>query len=61
MDEPTVGVDTENRKTLDQMLIRHLKHGGAAVIATHDDIGVDGDTLCLDGYTPEKHIDEYWS
>lgn len=61
MDEPTVGVDAANRKTLADILTAHIKRGGAAIIATHDDIGIKGDILNLDGYMPKEKHGGYWS
>jgi heme exporter protein A len=61
MDEPTVGVDAENRKTLAMMLEQHIKKGGAAIVATHDDIGLKGKILSLDHYTPKYKDTGYWS
>ncbi|UTW55633.1 heme ABC exporter ATP-binding protein CcmA [Kordiimonas sp. SCSIO 12610] len=61
MDEPTVGVDAENRAALADMLKRHIKKGGAAIVATHDDIGVEGEVINLDQYTPKMQYGGYWS
>jgi heme exporter protein A len=61
MDEPTVGVDAANRETLAIIIKSHLIKGGAAIIATHDKINVEGDVLSLDEYMPKEPLDGYWS
>jgi heme exporter protein A len=42
LDEPSAALDAEGRRLLDGLLAEHLAEGGIAVIATHDDIPVDG-------------------
>ena len=61
MDEPTVGVDAANRKTLENMIQSHINRGGAAVVATHDNIDIKGKTLNLDDYIPKQKHGGYWS
>jgi heme exporter protein A len=61
MDEPTVGVDATNRDTLALMIKTHLAKGGAAMIATHDKIDVDGEIMSLDDYLPNEQIEGYWA
>ena len=50
LDEPTAALDTEGQALLAALLKEHLAGGGLAVIATHDNVGVDGlATLTLGG------------
>lgn len=42
LDEPTSALDTEGQKLLAGLIGDHLGSGGIAVIASHDDIAVDG-------------------
>ncbi|MCW5723093.1 MAG: heme ABC exporter ATP-binding protein CcmA [Devosia sp.] len=42
LDEPTAALDAEGHRLLAALLRDHLASGGLAVIATHDDIVVDG-------------------
>lgn len=60
MDEPTVGLDTENREALAQMMKDHLTRGGMIIAATHDPIGVDGAEINLKDYQPTQQAEEAW-
>lgn len=40
LDEPTVSLDTENTARFASAVEAHLRHGGAAIIATHIDLGL---------------------
>jgi len=40
LDEPTASLDEEGRGLLRELLQAHLAHGGAAVVATHELLGV---------------------
>ncbi|MBJ6988502.1 MULTISPECIES: heme ABC exporter ATP-binding protein CcmA [unclassified Devosia] len=42
LDEPTAALDTAGQALLAELLRQHLARGGSAVIATHDDIPVEG-------------------
>lgn len=42
LDEPTSALDAEGQKLLAKLIDEHLVAGGIAVIASHDDIAVDG-------------------
>lgn len=42
LDEPTAALDAAGQGLLAELLTQHLAKGGAAVIATHDDIPVAG-------------------
>lgn len=60
MDEPTVGLDAENREALAGLMKAHLAAGGMIIAATHDPIGVDGPVLDLADYQPAYDFDEAW-
>ena len=45
LDEPTVSLDAFTVKTFGQIVQKHLDAGGAALIATHVDLGIEGNTL----------------
>ncbi|RVV98637.1 heme ABC exporter ATP-binding protein CcmA [Mesobaculum littorinae] len=45
LDEPTVSLDTASVTRFASVLARHLDAGGAALIATHIDLGVPGEVL----------------
>ncbi|WP_417449478.1 heme ABC exporter ATP-binding protein CcmA [Kordiimonas sp.] len=60
MDEPTVGLDATSRQALADLMTAHLASGGMIIAATHDPIGVVGDELALDDFTPTLEIDEAW-
>lgn len=51
MDEPTVSLDRESVALFAGVIVRHLSAGGAAVIATHIDLGFEARVLDL---TPFK-------
>ena len=53
LDEPTVGLDAKNRERLASLVREHLDTGGAAIIATHDPLGVDGATVSVDEFVAE--------
>lgn len=42
LDEPTSALDTDGQKLLAGLIEEHLAAGGIAVIASHDDIAVEG-------------------
>ncbi|TNE64669.1 MAG: heme ABC exporter ATP-binding protein CcmA [Alphaproteobacteria bacterium] len=48
MDEPTVGLDADNRTALATLMQHHLDRGGIILAASHDPIGVAGDVLNVD-------------
>lgn len=64
MDEPTVGLDTDNRSRLAALIQHHIACGGIVIAATHDPMGVHGRTLDMDQFQPAvaagKDIDEDW-
>jgi heme exporter protein A len=45
LDEPTVSLDAFTVKTFGQIVQKHLDAGGAALIATHVDLGIEGTTF----------------
>lgn len=50
LDEPGVGLDTANRKRLEELIAEHRRSGGVVVVATHGDVSVeDAFLLDLDG------------
>lgn len=51
MDEPTVSLDAASVRLFGDVVRDHLGQGGAALIATHIDLGLDADVLDL---TPFK-------
>ncbi len=54
MDEPTVSLDTDAVAMFAKAVRAHLADGGAAIIATHIDLGLDADTLDLAPFKPAK-------
>lgn len=51
LDEPTVSLDADSVGLFRRWLVdRHLGRRGAAVIATHIDLGIDAPDLVLDGH-----------
>lgn len=47
LDEPTVSLDADNVSRFAEALRGHLRMGGSALIATHIDLGLDGETFDL--------------
>tara|TARA_B100000674_G_scaffold266942_1_gene220359 strand:+ start:634 stop:1254 length:621 start_codon:yes stop_codon:yes gene_type:complete len=47
LDEPTVSLDKRSMQEFSIILKNHLKAGGAAVVATHIDLGLTLSTLCI--------------
>ena len=61
MDEPTVGLDADNRAALARLIADHLARGGIVIAATHDPIEVEGSALNMDGFAPQAvAADEAW-
>ena len=50
LDEPTVSLDAASVALFGAAVRRHLEGGGAAVIATHIDLGIEADVLDLGAY-----------
>ncbi len=50
LDEPTAALDSQGHALVGTLLADHLASGGLAIIATHDEIALEGlDTLMLGG------------
>ncbi|NIZ13895.1 heme ABC exporter ATP-binding protein CcmA [Phaeobacter sp. HF9A] len=47
LDEPTVSLDTASVQLFASAVVAHLSAGGAAIMATHIDLGIDGRLLDL--------------
>lgn len=59
MDEPTVGLDADNRLALAALIQHHIACGGIVIAATHDPMGVIGQMLNLDAFQPGANpVDE---
>ena len=52
LDEPTVSLDTNAVAMFAQAVRAHLSAGGAALIATHIDLGLDAETLDVSRFKP---------
>lgn len=53
LDEPTISLDTQSVQRFTGYLNEHLALGGAAVIATHVDIGIEAPVLDLTRFKPQ--------
>ena len=53
MDEPTVGLDADNRAALAALIQHHMACGGIVIAATHDPMGVAGSVLDMDQFQPD--------
>jgi len=60
MDEPTVGLDSENRQRLEAVMQSHLKRGGVIVAASHDPLGIPVQALDLADFTAGSSHLEHW-
>lgn len=58
MDEPTVGLDGENRAALAALIGDHVARGGIAIAASHDAIDLPGLTLTMDDFAPSAPVAE---
>lgn len=56
LDEPTVSLDVENVARFAGAVRAHLAGGGAALIATHVDLGLDAPVLELAGFRARRDI-----
>jgi len=54
LDEPTTALDSDSRQAFLALLRDHLDGGGIAVIATHEDLGIDAQRLTLQA--PQKSV-----
>ncbi|PCI64207.1 MAG: heme ABC exporter ATP-binding protein CcmA [Kordiimonadales bacterium] len=60
MDEPTVGLDSENRLRLEAVMKSHLSRGGILIAATHDPIDVAGKVLELADFQAKLDFEGDW-
>lgn len=64
MDEPTVGLDADNRAALSALIQHHVACGGIVIAASHDPMGVEGLVMDMDQFQPSaaarNTIDEDW-
>ncbi|MDV7144935.1 heme ABC exporter ATP-binding protein CcmA [Tropicimonas sp. TH_r6] len=61
-DEPTVSLDVDSVALFADAVRRHLGQGGLAVVATHIDLGLEGDMLQLGPFKaipPEETQDDF--
>ena len=54
MDEPTVSLDLASVQLFGAVVRDHLSAGGAALIATHIDLGLEADVLDLTPFKARK-------
>lgn len=54
LDEPTVSLDTTSVALFAAALRHHLETGGAALIATHIDLGLDGEVVDVAQFKPDQ-------
>lgn len=57
LDEPTVSLDAASVALFAAAVSEHLSGGGAALIATHIDLGIDADVLQLEDFPPTPRQD----
>ena len=60
MDEPTVGLDSENRSRLEALMQNHLTRGGIIVAASHDPLGIPVQVLDLADFIADSSHLEQW-
>ena len=54
LDEPTVSLDSASVALFADAVAAHLASGGAAIIATHIDLGLDARTVDISAFKPTK-------
>ncbi|MQY44298.1 heme ABC exporter ATP-binding protein CcmA [Epibacterium sp. SM1969] len=60
MDEPTVSLDTNYVQLFANVVRAHLAQGGSALIATHIDLGLDGEVLDVTPFkAAPKALDDF--
>ena len=59
LDEPTVSLDTERVRMFADAVRANCAEGGAALIATHIDLGLDAEVLDLTSYRAAIPVDDY--
>lgn len=60
MDEPTVGLDAENRAQLERLMAAHLGKDGIIIAASHDPIGVVHKTVDMADFAPQLSAEDMW-
>lgn len=55
LDEPTVSLDRSAVALFAGVIASHLKNGGAALVATHIDLGFNSDSIDLSKYRAQSH------
>ena len=62
LDEPTVSLDKRSMQQFSKILKNHLEAGGAAVVATHIDLGLTLSSLStnLEDYQMKNGKTEFW-
>ena len=56
LDEPTTSLDQRSTEIFCQALKAHLKRGGSALVATHNDIDVNSDVLDLEKFRASSKV-----
>ncbi len=59
LDEPTVSLDTDGVALFGRVVANHLACGGAALMASHIDLGVDAEKLDVTGFKPRRSADAF--
>ncbi|MBL4639141.1 MAG: heme ABC exporter ATP-binding protein CcmA [Kordiimonadaceae bacterium] len=60
MDEPTVGLDADNRVRLEKLMQAHLHKGGIIIAASHDPINLPHNAIDMATYEPKAAVEEIW-
>lgn len=60
MDEPTVGLDDDNRARLETVMRAHIDRGGMIIAASHDPIRLTGKKLNMADYRAGSEHLEHW-
>ncbi|WND03065.1 heme ABC exporter ATP-binding protein CcmA [Temperatibacter marinus] len=55
MDEPTVGLDMDNKNSLAALMKNHLESQGSILLATHEDVDVEGQIIDLHQFKANLH------
>jgi len=61
MDEPMVGLDSDSKQVLNDMIKQHRGSGGAAIVATHDALDEPSQVLSLDDFQPSVNNKSFWT
>lgn len=60
MDEPTVGLDSENRQRLNDLMSLHLNRGGMIIAASHDPLDITGKMIEMVDFAPKTKEEDLW-